>query len=116
MFETGVTRKIIADFDIIQHLITNCKLIRDYYNDYSEYQTGSREVLPLYGKGTLLLPLDNGFLKLTNVWYAPDLSFNLISTIQLGEKEIVMWLHTTNQSSQILYNGDILDYTNPIVG
>lgn len=27
-----------------------------------------------------------------------------------------MWLHTTNQSSQILYNGDILDYTNPIVG
>ena len=81
IFKTGVTRKIIADSGITQHLIANRDLIRDYYDDYSEYQTGSREVLPSYGKGTFLLLFDNSFLKLSNVWYAPDLSFNLISTI-----------------------------------
>lgn len=36
----------------------------EYYEDHSEYQTGSEEVLPFYGKGTLLLPLDHGTLKL----------------------------------------------------
>ncbi len=48
MFETGLTRKIIADSGTTQHLIANCELIRDYYNDYSEYQTRSEEVLPSY--------------------------------------------------------------------
>ena len=116
MFETGVTRKIIADSGTTQHLIANRDLIRDYYDDYSEYQTGSGEVLPSYGKGTLLLPLDNGFLRLTNVWYAPDLGFNLISTIQLGEKGVEMWLRTTDQPSQILHDGAILGYADPIDG
>ena len=64
--------------------------MRDYYDNYSESQTGSGEILPLYGKGTLVLTLDNGFLKLANVWYTPDLSFNLISTIQLGKKKFEM--------------------------
>ena len=45
MFETGLTRKIIADSGTTQHLIANCELIRDYYDNYSEYQTGSGEVL-----------------------------------------------------------------------
>ncbi len=26
-------------------------------------------------------PLDNGILKILDIWYTPDLSFNLISTI-----------------------------------
>ncbi len=81
MFETGLTRKIIADSGTTQHLIANHELIRDYYEDYSKYQTGSGEVWPSFGKGALLLPLDNGFLKLANVWYTPNLDFNLISTI-----------------------------------
>ncbi len=67
IFETGLTRKIIADLSTTQHLIANRKLIRDYYDDYLKYQTGSGEVLPSNEKGTLLLPLDNGFLKLANV-------------------------------------------------
>ncbi len=37
IFETGVTRKIIVDSGTIQHLIANRELIRDYYDDYSEY-------------------------------------------------------------------------------
>lgn len=68
--------------------------------------------MPFYGKDTPLLPLDNGFLKLTNVWYDPDLGFNLISTIQLGEKGVEMWL----QPFQILHNGTILGYADPIDG
>ena len=116
MFETGITQKIIVDSGTTQHLIANSDLIRNYYVDYSEYQIGSGEILPSYGKGTLLLSLDNGFLKLTNVWYAPDLSFNLISTIQLGEKGVEMWLRTTDQPSQILHDGTILGYADPIDG
>ncbi len=45
MFGTSFIRKIIADSDTTQHLIANGKLISDYYDDYSEYQTGSKEVL-----------------------------------------------------------------------
>ena len=109
MFETGVTQKLIADSGTIQHLIANRNLIRDYYDDYSEYQTGSGEILPSYRKSTLLLPIDNGFLKLTNVWYAPDLGFNLISTIELGEKEVEIWLQIIDQPSQILHDKLSLD-------
>ncbi len=63
MFETGLTRKIITDSGTTQHFIANRELIRDYYDYYSKYQTGSREILPSYGNGTPILPLDNGFLK-----------------------------------------------------
>lgn len=67
IFKTGITQKVIADLSIIQYFITNHDLIHNYYNNYLEYQTRSREVLPFYRKNTLLLPLNNGFLKLTNV-------------------------------------------------
>lgn len=67
IFETGVTQKIIADSSTKQHLITNYNLICNYYNDYLNYQTGPGEVLSSYGKGPLLLPLDNGFLRLFNI-------------------------------------------------
>ena len=63
MFQTGVTRKIIVDSGITQHLIANCDLIRNYYDDYSEYQTKSGEMLLFHGKVTLHIPLDIGFLK-----------------------------------------------------
>lgn len=46
--------------------------------------------LPSYGKGTFLLLLNNGFLKLTNAWYAPDLDFKLISTISARQKGVEM--------------------------
>ncbi len=114
MFETGLTRKIIADSGISLHIIANRQFIRDYYDDYSEYQTGSGEVLPSYETGTLILPFDNSFLKLANVWYTPDLGFNLISTIQLGGKGVEMWLQTTDQPFQILHDGEILGYADPI--
>ena len=116
MLEIGITRKTIADSGTTKHLSANCQLICDYYDDYSEYQTGSREVLPLYGKDTLFLSLDNGFLKLANVWYIPDLDFNLIRTIQLDEKGVEMWLQTTDQPFQILHDGEILGYADPIDG
>lgn len=48
MFETDVTRKIIADSGATQHLIANRELIRDYYDDYSEYQDFNRYLLPFF--------------------------------------------------------------------
>ena len=114
IFETDITQKIIANSGTMQQLIANWNLIRDYYNNYLEYQIESGEVLPSYRKSTLLLLLDNGFLKLTNVWYTPNLGFNFISIIQLSEKSVKMWLWTTDQLSQILHNGDILSYADLI--
>ena len=37
IFETSVTQKIITDLGTTPHLIANCELIHDYYDDYSEY-------------------------------------------------------------------------------
>lgn len=37
IFETGVTEKIIADLNIIQHLIAYYKLIFNYYDKYTKY-------------------------------------------------------------------------------
>lgn len=113
MTEISHPQNIIADSGTTQHLIANRSLIQDYYDDYSEYQTGSGEVLPSYGKGTLCLPLDNGILRLLDVWYAPDLGFNLVSTIQLGRKGVEVWLRTANNPSQVLHNGAILGYLDP---
>ncbi len=48
IFETGFTRKNIVDSGTKQHIIVNCNCICEYYEDYSEYQTGSGEVLPSY--------------------------------------------------------------------
>ena len=67
IFENNVTQKIIADLGIIQHFIANHNLIRNYYDNYLKYQVELIEVLPFYRKDTLLLSLNNSFLKLTNV-------------------------------------------------
>ncbi len=92
MFETKITKKILVDSGTIQYLSVNRELIRNYYVHYSEYQTRSEGVLPSYKKYILLLPLDNGFLKLANVCSSSDLGFNFIGTIQLGNKRVEMWL------------------------
>lgn len=110
MADTSHIRKIIADSGTTQYLIANRDLIRDYHDNYSEYQTGSGEFLPSYGKGTLRLPLDNGSLTLLDTWYAPGLGYNLISTNQLGKKGVERWLRTADKPSQILYDGAILGY------
>lgn len=116
MSGTNTPSQIIADSGTIEHLIANRDLIQDYYEDYSEYQTGSGEVLPSYGKGILSLPLDHGTFKLLDVWYAPDLGFNLVSTIQLGKKGVEMWLRTPDQPSQILHDGVTLGYADSLNG
>lgn len=67
MSGTNTLTSIIADSGTTRHLIANKAFIQDYYDDYSEYQTGSGEVLPSYGKGVLSLPLHNGTLKLLDV-------------------------------------------------
>lgn len=96
MFETSITRKIIVHSSTTQHLITNCGPICDHYDNNLDYQTGWKMILPSYGKDTLPIPLDNSFLDLANVCFFPNIGFNLINTVQLGKKEIKMWLQTTN--------------------
>lgn len=117
IFEIGLIQRVIADSGIIKHFIPNCKLICNYYDNYLEYQTGSRNVLRSYEKITVFLPLDNRFLNLANVWwYAPDLAFNLISTIVFGEGEVEMGLETIDDPSQILHDGELLWYWDHIDG
>ncbi len=79
MLETGIIQKIIVDCRTKEHFIANRKLIHTHYDFYSEYQTGTQEILLLYKQSSLNLALKNMFLKLNNVWYAPNLRFNFIS-------------------------------------
>ena len=72
-------------------------LICNYYNNYLKYQTGSKKILLLYEKNTLVLPIDNHILNLVNFCYTPDLSFKFIHTIQLGKKYV--WDVDTNYLS-----------------
>lgn len=88
MFEIGITQKIIINLGTIQHLFINHNLICNYYNNYLKYQTGSKKVLLFYENNTFFLSFNNGFLKLTYVWYALDLGFYFINIIYLGEKEV----------------------------
>ena len=113
---TAEIQKVIADSGTTQHLIANKDLIQNYYDDFSEYQTGSGEVLTSYGKGTLHLPLDNGSLTLLDVWYAPDLGYNLVSTIELGKKGIEMWLQASDRPSEVWHDESVLGYMDPVEG
>ena len=106
--------KICIDFGTTAHLIFNRDFIQNYYEDYKVYQTGSGEELSSYGKGTLYLPMNGGNLTLIDVYYAPNLGFNLLSTVLLENKGVEMYLRVTNLASQILYNNEILGYANPI--
>lgn len=67
ILKTKITQEMIVDFNTKQHFINNYNLIYDYYNNNLEYETRFEEVLPSYKINNLLLPFNNGFLKLTNV-------------------------------------------------
>ena len=51
-------------------------------------------------------------LTLIDVYYASNLSFNLLSIVLLENKNIEIYLRVINLVSQILYNNEILNYTN----
>ena len=106
--------KIYIDFETIAHLISNRDFIQNYYENYKIYQTGFGEELLFYNKDTLYLPINGENLTLIDVYYAPNLSFNLLSIVLLENKGIEIYLRVTNLVSQILYNNEILSYTNPI--
>ena len=107
-------KKLVLDSGTTAHLIANKDLIQGYYEDFEQYQTGSGKLLSSYGKGTLPMALDEGNLTLLNVYYAPDLGYNLISTILLGRKGVEVFLRTLNKLSQILHQGKVLRYTDSI--
>lgn len=64
-------------------------------------------------KDTTLLLLNNFCLKLTNVWYSPNLDFNLISTIQLGKKRVEMCLQTIDEPIENFHNRVVPGYFDP---
>ena len=107
-------KKLVLDSNTTAHLITNKNLILSYYKNFEHYQMSSGELLSSYSKGTLLIALNEGNLTFLNVYYALDLSYNLISTILLGRKGVEVFLHTLNKLLQILHQGKVLGYTDPI--
>ena len=106
--------KICIDSGTTAHLISNRDFIQNYYENYKVYQTGFGEELSSYGKGTLYLSMNDGNLTLIDVYYAPNLSFNLLSIVLLDNKNVEMYLRVINLASQILYNNEILGYINLI--
>ena len=106
--------KFILDSGTTAHLIANKDLIHNYYEDFEQYQTGSGECLPSYGKGKLFIPLDGTNLAVNDVLYAPDLGYNLISPMLLGCKGVETYLHNHNNASQLLHNSKVIGYADSI--
>ena len=48
---------------------------------------------------------------LTNCIYAPDLNYNLISTLQLIKKNVNTYLQSAEIASELIHEEKILDYT-----
>ena len=104
----------ILDSGSTAHLIANKDLMHDYYEDFEQYQTGSGERLPSYGKGKLFIPLDGANLAVNDVLYAPDLGYNLINPMLLGCKGVETYLRSYNHASQLLHNGKVIGYADSI--
>ncbi len=63
-----------------------------------------------YDKENLFLPIDNSIMKLLNVLYAFDLSFNLINTFQFEEKSVKIWVFTIVEPSLIFVDKEALGF------
>ena len=106
---------LLIDSGATAHIICNKDLFQEgtFRSENSCLETGSGEVLSTEGKGSLLVSLDNGNggvtdLILTNVLFAPDLKFNLISTIQLGKKGISTYLMADDEPAQLVHKGKLV--------
>ena len=70
-------------------------------------------------KGFLLIPLDDGNrnltdLILTKVFFAPQLKFNLISTIKLGKKSIAIYLLADGKPAQLVHKERVIRLAKPV--
>ena len=106
---------LLIDSGATAHIICNKDLFQEgtFRSENICLETGSGEVLSTEGKGSLLVSLHNGNggvtdLILTNVLFAPDLKFNLISTIQLGKKGISTYLMADDKPAQLVHKGKVV--------
>ncbi len=84
-----------------------------YREDRHFLETGSREVLLSEGRGSVLASLDDGKenhtdITLSDVRYLSSLKYNLISTRSLWQGGIEVLLRTTENASQLLYDGEVI--------
>ena len=106
---------LLIDSGATTHIICNKDLLHEgtFRSENCCLETGSGEVLPIEGKGSLLVSLDNGNggvtdLILTNVLFSPDLKFNLICTIQPGKKGISTYLMADDKPAQLVHKGKVV--------
>ena len=103
---------LLIDSGAAAHIICNKDLFQEvtFRSENSCLETSSGEVLSTEGKGSLLVPLDNGNRGATNLILtnAPDLKFNLISTIQLGKKGISTYLMADDKPAQLVHKGKVV--------
>ena len=105
MLDSGSTAHIFCTKDLFQEGTFESK------KRYCE--TGSGKRLHIEGKGTLRIPLSNEEntstdLILTDVFWAPQLKFNLISTIMLGKKGVSTYLRSDGKPSQLIYKDKVI--------
>ena len=108
-------QSLLLDSGATSHILCNKDFFLEgtFRSEYNFLETGSGEVLPTEGTGSLLIPLDNGNgsqtdLILTDVLYSPRLKFNLISTIKLGKKGIATYLMADEQPAQLVHKGKVI--------
>ena len=107
--------ELLLDSGATAHIICNKHLFKEgaFRSETGFLETGSGEVLPTEGKGSLLIPLDDGKgrftdLILTDVLYASRLKFNLISTRKLGKKGIATHLMEDDEPARLMYKGKVI--------
>ncbi len=105
LLDSGATAHIICNKDLFHKGI--------FQSEINHLETGSGEVIATEGKGSLLVPLDDGNgnftdLVLTDVLYSPRLKFNLISTRKLGKKGIATYLMEDDKPAQLMHKGKII--------
>ena len=107
---------LLLDSGATAHIICNKDLFQEgtFRSETSYLETGSGEVLMTEGKGSLLIPLDDGNgsftnLILTDVLLAPCLKFNLISTRKLAKKGVATYLKEDEKPAQLIHKRKLLD-------
>lgn len=111
LLNSGATTYIVCNRDFFQK--------DSFRNKTGHLETGSGEVLMTESKNSLLIPLNDGNKNLTNliltdVFFAPRLKFNLISTIKLGKKGVATYFMAGKEPAWLIYKDKVIELAKSI--
>jgi hypothetical protein len=99
----------ILDSGCSKHMTGTRNLLYDYeaFRNHRTVIVGNGQQIKAVGQGKALVQTEIGKLRMANVWYAPELQTNLISTRNLGEKGLDVLIRS-NGVAEVLKEGRVL--------